>query len=173
MTNRIDDLLRAPYTRVLVPAEEGGYFGWIAEVPGATSEGDSAAEAMANLEEAFAGVLEALIEAGRHVPPPSGEKEFSGRLQVRLGPRLHERAARAAELEGISLNQFLVTAVSAWFGERSVRDDLVWPAAGAPGPPLDDDAARLLAERLNAASRVLAESELARKGRPGAPRARA
>jgi predicted HicB family RNase H-like nuclease len=41
----------------------------------------------------------------------SPQKPFSGRFNVRLTPELHQKAARTAALEGISLNNWIAHAV--------------------------------------------------------------
>jgi predicted HicB family RNase H-like nuclease len=41
----------------------------------------------------------------------SPQKPFSGRFNVRLTPELHQKAARTAALEGISLNNWIARAV--------------------------------------------------------------
>ena len=38
-------------------------------------------------------------------------KPFSGKLNVRLGPSLHQQVAAAAAIEGVSLNSWIVRAV--------------------------------------------------------------
>ena len=40
-------------------------------------------------------------------------RDFSGRLLLRMPPALHAEVSRKAELEQVSLNQFITTAVAA------------------------------------------------------------
>src|SRR4051812_16659892 len=100
--------LRMPYGRLLVPEAEGGYRGEILEFPGCIAEGDDAPEALSELEAAAEGWIEAAMEMGTPIPPPLEETNFSGRLNLRLPKSLHRKAALAAELDGVSLNQFIV-----------------------------------------------------------------
>lgn len=52
-------------------------------------------------------------ETARPFPPPaSPQDEFSGRVTLRLPRSLHRALASAAEDEGVSLNQHLVTALA-------------------------------------------------------------
>ena len=47
------------YTAYIEPQPEGGYVGWVAEVPGAITQGESLQEVRENLKEAVALVIEA------------------------------------------------------------------------------------------------------------------
>ena len=106
-----EDYLTLPYARMVTPDSDGTFFGQILEFPGCISSGDTAAEALANLENAAAGWLEAALASGQNIPKPIEESDFSGRLVLRLPKSLHKESAMAAERDGVSLNQFLVMAV--------------------------------------------------------------
>jgi antitoxin HicB len=110
------EYLKKPYGRLLVPEEEGGYRAEIIEFPGCFAEGETAAEAAENLEDAAASWLEATIARGQTVPAPLDETEYSGKLVVRLPKSLHRQAAFAANREGVSLNQFIVASVAEQVG---------------------------------------------------------
>jgi predicted RNase H-like HicB family nuclease len=111
-----NEYLKKPYGRLLVPEEEGGYRGEIVEFPGCFAEGETAAEAAANLEDAAQSWLEATIAKGQTVPDPMEDLDYSGKLVVRLPKSLHRRAAYAANREGVSLNQFIVSSVAEQIG---------------------------------------------------------
>lgn len=51
----------------------------------------------------------------------SPEKAYSGRVMVRIDPRVHARSALAAQLSGISLNQFSEEAMAALAEQRLAR----------------------------------------------------
>jgi predicted RNase H-like HicB family nuclease len=110
------EYLKKPYGRLLVPEEEGGYRAEIIEFPGCFAEGDTAAEAAANLEDAAQSWLESTIARGQTVPEPMDELDYSGKLVVRLPKSLHKRAAYAANREGVSLNQFIVSSIAEQIG---------------------------------------------------------
>jgi len=110
------EYLKKPYGRLLVPEEEGGYRAEIIEFPGCFAEGDTAAEAAANLEDAAQSWLESTIARGQTVPEPMDELDYSGKLVVRLPKSLHRRAAYAANREGVSLNQFIVSSIAEQIG---------------------------------------------------------
>ncbi len=106
-----EDYLTLPYARMVTPDSDGTFFGQILEFPGCISSGDTAAEALESLENAAAGWLEAALANGQNIPKPIEESDFSGKLMLRLPKSLHKESALAAERDGVSLNQFLVTAV--------------------------------------------------------------
>jgi predicted RNase H-like HicB family nuclease len=82
------------------------------ELPGCIADGSTPEEAFRAGEEAKSLWLETAIDHGDDVPLPEPEPLYSGRLVLRLPKGLHTRAARAAQREGVSLNTYLVQAVT-------------------------------------------------------------
>ena len=119
------EYLKRPYGRVVVPESDGTFRAEIVEFPGCIAVGDTAAEALANLESVAESWLQATIAKGLRVPEPIENTEFSGKLVVRLPKTLHKKAAHAAARDGVSLNQFIVSCVAEQVGAHS---------AAAPGP---------------------------------------
>jgi predicted RNase H-like HicB family nuclease len=117
----VRDYLNKPYARVLTPDEEyGGYTAEIFEFPGCVTEGDTATEALENLETAAEAWIEAALNMGQEIPEPSASQEYGGRIALRLPRSLHGRAVRMAERDGTSLNQFLVAAIAEQVGVGSL-----------------------------------------------------
>jgi len=114
--DRVAELLAAPYARILVPDEEGGYSAEVLEFPGCFAEGDTAEEAVENLERAAESWLIACVERGIDVPKPLTNYEASGKFALRLPRTLYARATKAAAREGVSLNQFISAAVAERLG---------------------------------------------------------
>ena len=107
------EYLKRPYGRLLVPDEdEGGYRAEIIEFPGCFAEGETAAEAVAHLEDAAFSWLESSLAKGHTIPEPMEETDYSGKFVVRLPKSLHRYAAFAANREGVSLNQFAVSSIA-------------------------------------------------------------
>ncbi|MBX9789794.1 MAG: type II toxin-antitoxin system HicB family antitoxin [Pirellulales bacterium] len=52
----------------LCPEEDGGYAAYALNLPGAVSQGDSEAEALANIREACSGVIKAYLERDGKIP---------------------------------------------------------------------------------------------------------
>lgn len=116
--------LARPYSRILIPQEGGRFSAEILEFPGCFAEGETAAAAYANLEDAAASWLAACLAVGTPVPPPLTNYEASGRFALRLPRSLYGRAAKIAAAEGTSLNQFIATAVAERIGALGVIKDL-------------------------------------------------
>lgn len=63
-------ILRKPYMRVIVPEEDGSFFGTILEFPGCFAAGDTAIETLTMLEEVAESWLLSTIALGQLVPEP-------------------------------------------------------------------------------------------------------
>ncbi len=123
-----DQHLRLPYHRVFERDEDGTWSVEVLELDGVFSGGDSADEAATNLEEAMLLWIESELEEGRSIPQPWGSRTHSGTLNLRLPRQLHQRAAMRARVEGVSLNQFLLTAVARYVDEP-LSPEAVEPSA--------------------------------------------
>lgn len=114
---RVEEYLARPYSRLVVPELDGSFRGEIIEFPGCISMGDTAADALANLEEVAAGWLESAIAKGMRIPDPLQSNEgYSGKLVLRLPKTLHKKATYGAAREGISLNQYIVSCIAEHVG---------------------------------------------------------
>jgi predicted RNase H-like HicB family nuclease len=117
------DYLKRPYARRLTPDEDGGYTATIQEFPGLIADGDTAGEAISNLESAAESWIEAVLESGQEIPEPISFDGYSGKIALRVPRGLHKRAAEMASSEGTSLNQWLVAAISEYVGcKEAVRE---------------------------------------------------
>lgn len=122
--------LQRPYARVIMPDEVGRYAAQILEFPGCFSEGDTPDEAYRNLQDAAESWLESVLGQGMAIPEPFATQGYSGTVSLRLPKSIHRRAAEYAHKDGVSLNQFLVSAI-AW---RVGAEDLL----GVIASNLDD-----------------------------------
>jgi antitoxin HicB len=111
--------LKYPVTFEAAP--EGGYFVQIEDLPGCYSQGETVEEAMEMIEEARHLWLESAYEDGLDIPLPRGEREYSGKFNVRFPKSLHRRLDQMADREGVSLNQFLVSTLSRAVGVEETR----------------------------------------------------
>lgn len=117
MNNRKAFSLDPRYTRRLDPDEGGGFTATVHELPGLIADGDTADEALVNLENAAASWLEAAELSGYKVAEPLDFSGASGKIALRISRRLHRLAAERAELEGTSLNQLISTALASYLGQ--------------------------------------------------------
>src|SRR5690349_1209825 len=71
MENRgLDYYMTLPYSILLIPDEEEGWFAKVPELPGCMTFGDSQAEVLELIEEAKRLWIEAVLELGHRVPLP-------------------------------------------------------------------------------------------------------
>ena len=115
-----NDYLLEPYARIVIPTEDGGFHTEILEFPGCYAQGKTAEEAYNNLERTAEGWIRACLNQGQEIPPPTSNVGFSGKISLRLPKSIHRQAARAAERDRTSLNQFLVSAVAARVGAEDL-----------------------------------------------------
>ena len=121
-----------PYARVLIRDDDGRYSGEVLEFPAVSRPGDTAEEAMSNLDEAIELWVGATLDQGEEIPPPLLDADFSGRITLRLLPSIHERASILAGREGVSLNRFLSNAVSYYVGYLTAVTSEAQPRAENP-----------------------------------------
>jgi predicted RNase H-like HicB family nuclease len=115
------EYLKRPYGRLLLPDPDQGYAAEIVEFPGCVAIGETPTEALSNLEDVAVEWIQACLEQGQDIPEPFEDARYSGRTVVRMGHSLHRRSAYFAERDGISLNSFIVNALSEYVGMRSAR----------------------------------------------------
>jgi antitoxin HicB len=120
-----EEYLEEPYARMLIPDEHGMFAAQILEFPGCYAQGASADEAFQNLERAAKAWIQASLDQGHEIPPPSMNPGYGGKVALRLSRSLHRQAVRMAELDRVSLNQFLVTAIAARVGAEDFYNRLV------------------------------------------------
>lgn len=125
MKRSTQDILNKPYARILIRDEDGTYTAEILEFPGCYAEGDTPTEAIDDLEEAAASWIEAAIEQGQEIPEPLDTYGYSGRINLRLPKSIHKLAARFAQKEGVSLNQYFASAIAARIGAEELCNRLV------------------------------------------------
>lgn len=120
-----EEYLKQPYSRVLIPDVKSGTFAAeVLEFPGCTSQGDTPQEAYELLEEAAKSWIEAALDLGQEIPPPGLVHVYSGKFALRLPKSLHRQLAKAAERDGTSLNQFIVTALAEKMGATLLYEQL-------------------------------------------------
>jgi predicted RNase H-like HicB family nuclease len=96
--------------------EDGGFIAEAPDLPGCSAFGQDEEEAVKEAQDAIASWLAAAKAMGRAIPAPSQIEPldaYSGKLVVRFGRTLHAQLARRAQIDGLSLNQFVVRLVSA------------------------------------------------------------
>ena len=125
MPKSVQEYLKEPYARILIPDEEGGFSAEILEFPGCFAEGDTADEAMQALDRAADAWIQAALDQGQAIPPPFRNQGYGGKIALRLPRSLHRQATEFAERDGTSLNQFSVSAIAVRVGAEEFYNRLV------------------------------------------------
>ncbi len=122
IATQAEELARRAYTRLVNPdLEDGGYVVRFLEFPGIAADGDTLEEAWEEATVAVTGAIEAMISRSQSVPEPIADRSFSGRMQIRIPPPLHEEVTGLAAVEGISLNRWLSQVVADAVARRAER----------------------------------------------------
>lgn len=128
---RVDYYLKLPYTMtVQYQDEQGGYYiaGFL-ELPDLTMTGSTREEAIQELLLEAPEWFELNIKSGYKIPLPSQPSTYSGRINFRMPKHLHRTVAVIAEREGVSINQFLLSAVAQAAGAEEKQDSDISPRA--------------------------------------------
>ena len=111
----LSDYMKLSYTRMVQEKndESGHYFyGYILELDGCQSTGNTLDELYENLNEAMEGYLEVKLENNLPIPIPKDTDDYSGKFVVRIPKTLHKRLSIEADKEGVSLNQLALYKLS-------------------------------------------------------------
>jgi predicted HicB family RNase H-like nuclease len=117
---QVEYYLKLPYTMtVQYQDEQGGYYvaGYL-ELADLTMTGITPEEAIKELLIEAPEWFELNIKSGYKIPLPVNPSKYSGRINFRMPKQLHAKVAAIAQREGVSLNQFLLSAVAQAAGEE-------------------------------------------------------
>jgi predicted HicB family RNase H-like nuclease len=123
LQNRAEYYANLSYTITVVQRDDGHgmyYLARVIELPGLMMTGDTAAEAIANLESVKREWMETYLKLGNKMSEPLHYRRYSGKVILRMPPSLHEKLVQTAELEGVSFNQYMVFALSMSAGRDEV-----------------------------------------------------
>lgn len=112
----VEDYTALPYHLLVVRDGENKGKPWTAsveELPGCTTRGKTADDALAAIESAMAKWIAVALEEERDIPEPRSATSHSGRLLLRMPRTLHADLTRVSEREGVSLNQFITDVLAA------------------------------------------------------------
>jgi antitoxin HicB len=115
---QVEYYMKLPYTMtVKYRPEQGGYYvaGYI-ELPDLTMTGETPEEAVKELLIEKPEWFETCLKLNVKIPVPVEPRKYSGKIVIRMPPSMHESLIRITELEGISLNQYMLTALARSIG---------------------------------------------------------
>ena len=119
---RTEELASRNYPVLLRRDSEGDFIAEVPDLPGCLTDGKTAGEAIANLEDAKRVWIEIALDKGLDIPEPRDlDQEPSGRFLARLPKGLHRSLQQEAEQEGVSLNQCLIYVLTKGLGVRALE----------------------------------------------------
>lgn len=108
----LDYYLSLNYPIVFHLNEDGSYTAEIRELPGCVTQGETLAETAENIQDARKLWIETAYDFQDKIPLPATDNSYSGKTLLRMPRSLHQKLAENAEVEGISLNQYLIHLLS-------------------------------------------------------------
>ncbi|MDP2919917.1 MAG: toxin-antitoxin system HicB family antitoxin [Dehalococcoidia bacterium] len=115
LEKQLDDYTNLPYTVSVEPQDDGKgiyYVARVVELPDLFMTGATREEAVRELEAVKQDWMTEYIKLGNKMPLPLKLRKYSGKIIVRMPPSLHETLVKMAELESVSFNQYMVTALA-------------------------------------------------------------
>lgn len=107
----LDNYMSLPYSYLFIQDEEGQWFARVLELSGCMSDGATVQEAYDMVRDAQTVWIEFSLELGHSVPEPIGLENSLDQEQFFIPKSLQRKATRAAEREGVSLDEFVVAAL--------------------------------------------------------------
>ena len=120
----VEYYLELNYPITLYQAEEGGYVAEIEDLPGCLTQGETLEEVSQRIEDARESWIQAAYEDGVEIPLPRTDEEYSGKFMVRIPKYLHRRLAEKARREGVSLNQYAESILSAGVSTQNIIEEI-------------------------------------------------
>ena len=117
----LDYYSQLPYKIIVERWDDGEgpyYLARVVELPHCMIHGDTPEEAVKEIEEVKLGWIKSNIERGLKIPEPISNKN-SGQIRLRIPPSLHKMLSYRAMVEGVSLNQYMNTALAQAVGYQS------------------------------------------------------
>jgi predicted HicB family RNase H-like nuclease len=117
--SQVEYYMKLPYTMtVQFQNEQGGYYvAGFQELPDLSMTGATPEEAIHELMVEAPEWFEFNIKSEHKIPPPAHRSKYSGRINFRMPKYLHETIVIIADREGVSNNQYLLSAVAKAAGE--------------------------------------------------------
>jgi len=114
----INYYMSLPYTITLKRGTQEGKKYWVArvlELPHCMTHAATYEEAICDIEDAKKEWLTTNIDNGLDIPEPP---KYTGQYHLRMPPSLQETLSKLADAEGVSINQYMVTALARCAGRQ-------------------------------------------------------
>jgi len=109
---------KLPYNIILERWDDGDgpyYVARVAELPHCLIHDDSPEGAIKEIQEVKREWIKSCLDRGVKIPEPIPHKH-SGQISLRIPPSLHKLLSDRADVEGISLNQYMTAALASSVG---------------------------------------------------------
>jgi predicted RNase H-like HicB family nuclease len=117
--SQVEHYAQLPYTTIVEKWDDGNGVYFVArvlELEGCMMTGNTPEEALAELESVKPEWIETHLELGNKMPEPLASRRYSGKIVLRVPSSLHASLTQLAELEGVSLNQYMVSRLAGAVG---------------------------------------------------------
>jgi len=114
----LEHYAKLPYTVIVEQWDDGEGPYWvarIAELPHCLIHADTPEEAIKEIQEVKMDWIKSNLERRLRIPEPR-PRSYSGQIRLRISPSLHKLLTYRAETEGMSLNQYMATALATSVG---------------------------------------------------------
>lgn len=123
LKEQVDYYFNLPYTLVIEGRDEHSDYcvASYAELPDLFMVGSTPGEAITELESVKREWIETYLKLGNKMPKPLKLRNYSGNYSLRMQRSLHKALALYAALEGVSINQYVISALSRAVGREEVN----------------------------------------------------
>jgi predicted HicB family RNase H-like nuclease len=118
LENELERYEELHYTVIVEQWDDGKGPYWvarIAELPHCLIHADTPEQAIREIREVKKDWIRSNLARGLRIPEPR-PRRYSGQIRLRISPSLHKLLAYRAETEGMSLNQYMATALATSVG---------------------------------------------------------
>ena len=106
--NKLEDLTSKYSYNIEFDVDDDVYIARCAELSSLLAHGKSQEDALKEIKVVVFEALKWMEEDGEKTPEPFSLHKFSGEFRVRMPPEKHRKIAIEANLQGVSMNQFIV-----------------------------------------------------------------
>lgn len=123
LKSQVKHYANLPYTYAIERRNDQGtyYVARIVELPDLFMVGDTLVEAIVELESVKEEWIQTYLALGNKMPKPLKLRNYKGNYPLRMQPSLHEALAFRAELEGVSINHYVISALSRTVGREEAN----------------------------------------------------
>ena len=123
---KLEYYAKLPYTVMVEQWDDGKGPYWvarIAELPHCLIHGNTLEEAVREIQEVKMEWIRSNLQRGLKIPEPR-PRQYSGQIRLRIPPSLHRLLSYGAEMENVSLNQYMAINLAKSVGHLAGAEEL-------------------------------------------------